>query len=63
MDVQNQETMSEVPKRVCEKFMEELGLTDIPKNTIENLNKTLLKEKNLTENAIRKALLSNGQEL
>ena len=63
MNEYSQEAMSEVPKIVCEKFIEELQSADIPKNTIEKLSKTLLKKNNFTENAIRNALFSSSQEL
>lgn len=48
----------EVPAQVFEKFLSELESTDVPKDVITRLRKTILEEGKLKQDAIQKAIFS-----
>ena len=54
-DQSKQET-SDIPLNIFNQFIQELRISDIPETVIEDLNKTIVENGDLTENAIRKAL-------
>lgn len=53
---QTKQDTSDIPLKIFNQFIEELRTSDIPEIVIEGLNKTIVENGDLTENAIRKAL-------
>lgn len=53
---QSKQDTSDIPLTIFNQFIEELRISDIPETVIEDLNRTIVENGDLTENAIRKAL-------
>jgi hypothetical protein len=53
----------DIPTAIFELFIERLGDTDIPAESVAALSKALLEEGNLKESAIRAALLPDDQDV
>jgi len=50
----------DVPAQVYGKFIESLGASGVPSEVVERLRKTLLQDKNLTEVALKEAILAES---
>jgi hypothetical protein len=48
--------ISDIPKQVVGKFLEELGAAGVPGDVVARLKKTLLDDGALTEPAVRRAI-------
>lgn len=63
MPDQPTQALPEVPRQVFQKFVDELRAGGIPEDVLERLRKVLLDDRNLTEGAIRGALLPDSDEI
>jgi hypothetical protein len=52
---------ADVPARVFQEFIKDLEAASMPSDVVARLRKTLLEEKNITERALRAAVLGEGQ--
>lgn len=51
--------ISDIPQKIFTQFIEELKSSDVPVLVIEQLEKTILTDENLTEQALRTAMSLN----